>query len=1043
MNLAEISLKNKTTMLVLIAVVAIGGIFAFQTMGRLEDPEYTIKSAQVITYYPGATAEEVAEEVTEIVEKAIQQMGQVRWIESRSYPGLSVVTPQIHDEYDAVALPQVWDELRRKVGDAQSQLPPGAGPSIVNDDFGDVYGVFFALYADGPNEADAQMLEKLTGEKPPRAALTEFSYRELKDFADDLEKELQLVKDVAKVTICGAQREVIYVEMSRSRMARLGISETQIYSTLEGRNVILPSGEVDVGSEFIRIIPAGELDSVEAIGQTLIQGIASDRQVFLADIADIRRGYEDPPSTMLRFDGRPALGIGVSTVKGGNVVLMGAAVQAKLDAMLARTPVGIELGIIYWQSNYVTASIENFVVSLLQALAIVIGVLLFAMGLRSGMLIGIILLLTVLATFIPMKAAGLALERISLGALIIALGMLVDNAIVVVEGIQIRLEAGLERMKAAADVVSSTMWPLLGGTFVAILAFGALGFSQDGTGEFTRSLFQVITYSLLLSWLLAVTVTPLLAVMMLKGKVEGSDTKNPYGGGLFRGYRGILGTLIRRRWLTVGVLVLLLAVGLKGFGYTEQSFFPDSTTPQFTFDYWTTQGTAIEETRDDLAVVEDYALTLPGVQHVATCVGAGTPRFMLTYAPEEPNTAYGQLIVEVEDYRRIGEVVSALDAYVAEQFPNAMTYGRRFVLGPGGGSKIEARFSGPDRAVLRRLSEEAQAILHADPGARDIRDDWRQQVKTIRPILNEGPAARVGLTRADVSNAMQRAFGGVPVGLYREGDKLIPITSRAPDVERSNVDNLYDLQVWSPAARATIPIGQLVTGFETVWEDAIIATRDRQSTITAQCNQVSGNASVVFERVKPQIEALALPPGYKMEWGGEYENSLFAKEGLAKTFPLMILLMVLIVVIQFNSIRLPVLIWLTVPLAIVGVTLGLLIPSVPFGFMALLGALSLIGMQVKNSIVLVDEINQQIRAGKPRYDALIEASLSRLRPVSMAALTTVLGMIPLLPDAFFVSLAVTIMGGLAFATILTMVVVPTLYAVFFRIRSDETLGEGA
>ena len=947
------------------------------------------------------------------------------------------------DKYDAAALPQVWDELRRKVGDVQAQLPPGAGPSIVNDDFGDVYGVFFALYADGPSEADAQMLEKLTGSKPPQQALVEFSYRELKDFADELEKELQLVQDVAKVTIYGAQQEVIYVEMSRARMARLGISEAQIYSTLEGRNVILPSGQVDVGPELIRILPAGELDSVEAIGNTVIQGIASDRQIFLADVADIRRGYAYPPSTMLRFDGRPALGIGVSTVKGGNVVLMGGAVQAKLDAMLARTPVGLELGIIYWQSNYVTASIDNFVVSLLQALAIVIGILLFAMGLRSGLLIGIILLLTVLATFIPMKTSGLALERISLGALIIALGMLVDNAIVVVEGIQIRLEAGLERMKAATDVVSSTMWPLLGGTFVAILAFGALGFSQDSTGEFTRSLFQVITYSLLLSWLLAVTVTPLLAVMMLKGKVEGSDTKDPYGGAMFRGYRGILGTLIQRRWLTVGVLVLMLAVGLKGFTFVEQSFFPDSTTPQFTFDYWTTQGTSIEDTRDDLAVVEEYALTLPGVEHVATCVGAGAPRFMLTYTAEEPNTAYGQLILEVEDYKQIGQTMAALDAYVADHFPNALTYGRRFVLGPGGGSKIEARFSGPDRAVLRELSDQAQAIMRADPGARDIRDDWRQQVKTIRPVINEAPAARAGLTRADISDAMQRTFGGVTVGLYREGDKLIPITSRAPDVERSNVENLYDLQIWSPVARSTIPIGQVVTGFETVWEDAIIATRDRQPTITAQCNQVSGNASVVFARVKPQIEAMELPPGYEMAWGGEYENSSFAQQGLAKTFPLMILLMILIVVIQFNSIRLPLLIWLTVPLAVIGVTLGLLIPSVPFGFMALLGALSLIGMQVKNSIVLVDEINQQIRAGKPRYDALIEASLSRLRPVSMAALTTVLGMIPLLPDAFFVSLAVTVMGGLAFATLLTMVVVPTLYAVFFRIRSDETLGEGA
>jgi len=1039
MNLAEISLKNKTTMLVLVAVITVAGIGAFGSMGRLEDPEFTIKDAQVITHYPGATAEEVAEEVTDVLEKAVQKMGQIRWIKSKSYPGLSVITPRMQDKYDATALPQVWDELRRKVGDAQSQLPPGAGPSVVNDDFGDVYGIFFAIYGDGPSTEDLEMLEQLTGTTPRPEDLTEFSYRELKDFADELEKELQLVQDVAKVTIYGAQQEVIYVEMSRARMARLGVSERQIYATLEGRNVILPAGQVDVGPEFIRIIPSGELDSVEAIGNTLIQGLASDRQIFLGDIADITRGYEYPPGAMLRFDGRPGLGIGISCVQGGNVVSMGHAVEAKLEQMLTRTPIGLELGTIYWQSAYVTASIDNFVVSLLQALAIVIGILLFAMGLRSGLLIGIILLLTVLATFIPMKANGIALERISLGALIIALGMLVDNAIVVVEGIQIRIESGMDRMKAASEVVASTMWPLLGGTFVAILAFGALGFSQDSTGEFTRSLFQVITYSLLLSWLLAVTVTPLFAVMMLKGKPEGAESKDPYGGPMFRGYRGLLGTLIQRRWLTVGVLVLILAVAVKGFGFVQQSFFPDSTTPQFTLDYWTTQGTAIEDTRDDVAVIEEYARSLPGVRHVATCVGRGAPRFMLTYTAEEPNNAYAQLILEVEDYRKIGEYMAALDEYVADHFPDALTYGRRFVLGPGGGSKIEARFSGPDRRVLRRLSDEAQAIMRADPGARDIRDDWREQVKIIRPVLKEASASRLGLTRADVANAMQRTYGGVRAGIYREGDKLIPITSRAPLAERADVENLYDLQVWSPVAGATVPIAQIVQEFETVWVDDIIATRDRLPTITAQCNQRTGNASVVFARVKPQIEAMELPPGYKMEWGGEYENSSFAQQGLAKTFPLMILLMILITVIQFNSIRLPMIIWLTVPLALVGVTGGLLFSGVPFGFMALLGALSLIGMLVKNSIVLVDEINGQIASGKPRYDALIESSLSRLRPVSMAALTTVLGMIPLLPDAFFVSLAVTIMAGLAFATILTMVVVPTLYAVFFRIRSDETL----
>ncbi len=586
MDLAGIAIKNKATTLSLVFVMIVGGIFAYDTLGRLEDPEFTIKDAKVITAYPGATAREVEEEVTNEIEKALQQLGQLKWVTSKSKPGLSIVTPTIKDEFGKSALPQVWDELRRKVGDAQAKLPPGAGPSIVNDDFGDVFGVFFAIYGDG------------------------FSYQELYEHAKLLEKELLLVQDVAKISLYGVRQETIYIEMSRARMARLGIAEWEIYSTLQGMSAVQPSGQVDIGREYIRILPSPGLPSVDAIGNTLIQGLASDRQIYLKDVAHIWRSYEDPPSQILRFDGRPAIGMGISTVQGGNVVSMGEAVGNRLDELEADTPIGIELGIIYWQSRYVEASISSFVVSLLQAIAIVIGVLLFAMGWRSGLLIGIILLLTVLGTFIPMKAQGIALERISLGALIIALGMLVDNAIVVVEGIQTRIEAGKDRLKAASEVVKGTMWPLLGGTFVAILAFGALGFSTDNTGEFCRSLFQVITISLLLSWLLAVTVTPLFSIMMIKAPPpkEGAEEVKPYSTGVFAWYRKLLRGMIRRRLLSLGILGLILAVALKGFGYVENSFFPDSTTPQFTVDYWAPQGTSIEDTEADLQEITEYIL---------------------------------------------------------------------------------------------------------------------------------------------------------------------------------------------------------------------------------------------------------------------------------------------------------------------------------------------------------------------------------------------------------------------------------------------------
>ncbi len=920
----------------------------------------------------------------------------------------------IQDKYDQSTLPQVWDELRRKVGDAQGKLPPGAGPTIVNDDFGDVFGIYLAVHGDG------------------------YSYKDLKDHVDMLEKELLLLDDVAKVTFFGVQKEVIYVEISRDRLKQLGVPESQIYASLEGKNVIQPSGEMRIGREYIRILPIEGLDSVDSIGNLRIQGIAADSQVYLRDIATITRGYESPPASMLRFNGRSAIGVGVSTVQGGNVVTVGQSVRKRLRELQADTPIGIETGVVYFQADGVTAAVQGFLISLLQALAIVIGVLVFAMGMRSGLLIGAILLLTVLATFILMKMKGVALERISLGALIIALGMLVDNAIVVTEGIMINISKGMERVEAATAVVKQTMWPLLGATFVAILAFAALGASQDSTGEFCRSLYQVIMYSLLLSWLLAVTVTPLFCVTLLKAD-ESDDDKDPYGGVFFRGYRAFLHGCIKMRWVTVGVMVLLLAVAMRGFKFVDQSFFPSSTTPQFTVDYWLPEGTDIRRTSDDLARLEEFVLNLDGTESVATTIGQGSMRFLLTYAPEQPNTAYGQMIIKVDGYERIDGMIADIEAFVASSLPDGLAYGAPFVLGPGGGSDIELRLRGQDPAELRRLAGLVMDIMAADPHARDIRHDWREQAKVLRPQIDDTRAARAGVTRRDVAVALQRTFGGINVGLYREGDDLIPIKARAPANERSDVGSIRDVQIWSPAARESIPLVQVAPEFTTEWEDHIIQRFNRASTITPQCNASVGLPSALLKRIMPEIEAkmkAEMKPGYGFEWGGEYENSGDAQAAIAGNLPITLLMMVLIVLALFNALRQPMVIFLTVPLALIGVTGGLLAAGSPFGFMALLGLLSLIGMMIKNAVVLVDEMDMQIASGKERIVAVLDSCVGRLRPVGMAAFTTVLGMIPLLPDVFFNSLAVTVMAGLGFATVLTLIVVPTLYAIFFKIPAE-------
>ena len=1013
MNLAEFSIKNRTTVLVLTTVLLIGGIFSFNQLSWLEDPEFTIKEALVITPYPGASAAEVEEEVTDRIEQAVQQLGQLKEVESKSDRGLSTVTVRIKDKYGKAALPQVWDELRRKVGDIQDKLPPGAGPSVVNDDFGDVYGIFVAISG------------------------SEYSYAELKDYAKMLRRELVLVKDVAKIDFWGARTEAVYVEPDRDRMSQLGILPQQIIAELQDRNLVSDSGRVRVGQEYIAIDPTGTFDSVKEIENLLITGHDSDQQIYLRDIAKVRRGYVEPPGQVLRHDGKVAIGFGISTVQGGNVVTMGEAIEKRGKELLARTPLGIEWGVISVQSTAVTESIAGFLNSLFQAVVIVVVVLLLFMGVRSGLLIGFILTLTISGTFIFMGPWNVALERISLGALIIALGMLVDNAIVVVDGCLVRIGNGMKPEDAASEVVAQTSLPLLGATVVAIMAFGAIGLSQDSTGEFCRSLFQVVMISLGLSWVTAMTVTPVLCVMFLKPpkQIAGQEpqaAKDPYGGALYRGYRALLVGCIRMRWLTVTVVLAIFAAALWGFGYVDQSFFPDSTRPQFTVDFWLPQGTHIEDTVDTTAEVEEYLLELEDVQHVSSVVGAGSLRFMLTYSPEKSNSAYVQFLVDVEDYRVIDGLMVRIEEDLAEQFPDALVYAKRFLLGPGS-AKIQARFSGPDLQVLRELASETETIMYEDGGAKAIRTDWRQQVKLMRPIMADEEANRAGIGRPDVSEAIKGAFQGLPVGVFREHDELLPILMRAPDRERDDAASIQNVQIWSRAAGQAIPLRQVVSGFETVHENDIIQRLNRKRTITVFAEPKSEQASTVFARIRPQIEAIDLGPDYDLEWWGEYRDSSRAQAGIAASLPFFLLTMVLIVIALFNALRQPLAIWLTVPLALIGVTLGLLVTGQPFGFMALLGFMSLSGMLIKNAIVLIDEIESLKRQGDEPGPAVVGACVSRLRPVSMAALTTALGMVPLLFDAFFVAMAVTIVFGLMIATVLTMVVVPVLYTIFFRI----------
>ena len=1019
MNIAEASIKNRVITLTFAAVMLIGGIKAFNGLSRLEDPEFTIKDALVVTPYPGASAAEVEEEVTDHIETAVQQLGQLDKIESRSTRGMSNLTVSIKPQYDSKSLPQVWDELRRKVADAQSGLPPGAGPSFVVDDFGDVYGVFVAIYGE------------------------EYSYAKLKIVVDLLRRELLLVQDVAKIDTYGEFVEAIYVELERDRMAELGIPSSAIVRELENKNIASEAGRVKVGPDFISIVPTGEIDSVEDFESLLISP-GEARQVFLRDVAKVRRGYVEPPDTLMRYDGKAAIGLGISTVSGGNVVVMGVALKKRMDELLPQIPLGIELGLVSVQSTAVTEAISGFVVSLIEAVAIVVAVLLVFMGLRSGLLIGFILVLTISGTFIFMGPWGIALERISLGALIIALGMLVDNAIVVVDGMLIRIQKGEDPTAAASAVVNQTAVPLAGATIVAILAFAAIGTSDDSTGEFCRSLFQVVFISLGLSWITAVTVTPLLGVMFLKppSSPSASDS-NPYDSGFYRGYQGFLRSCIRARWVTVVAVFGMFVASLWGFGFVDQSFFPPSTRPQFMIDIWMPQGTHIDDTTRAVEAAEAYLQEQEGITHVNALVGQGGLRFLLTYSPEKQNSSYAQLIVDVDDATRIATLIPQIESDFAELLPDALSYGYPFELGPGANGKIRARFSGPDPSVLRELAQQAENVFHADPNSKAVRTDWRQRVKVVEPVLAEKQANANGITRTDVAGTMLEAFQGASVGVYRERDLLLPIILRAPEAHRTDVASMQNLQIWSPVAQGMIPLRQVVSGFETRFEDEIIMRRDRKPTITVFGDPKTGPASVLFNRLRPQIEAIELPPDYYLKWGGEYEDTAKARDPLMASLPIFVAMMVLITITLFNSLKEPLIIWLCVPLALIGVTAGLLITRQPFGFMALLGFLSLMGMLIKNAVVLIDEIRLQRGETPELLTAIVNSGTSRLRPVAMAASTTALGMIPLLLDAFFVAMAVTIIFGLMFATLLTMIIVPVLYAIFYGVPSDPVKSASA
>ncbi|ELE7131993.1 efflux RND transporter permease subunit VmeI [Vibrio harveyi] len=1014
-GIAAYFIRNRVISWMVSLIFLIGGVAAFFGLGRLEDPAFTIKDAMVVTSYPGATPQQVEEEVTYPIEKAIQQLTYVDEVNSISSRGLSQITVTMKNNYGPDDLPQIWDELRRKVNDLKGTLPPGVNDPSVIDDFGDVYGILLAVTGDG------------------------YSYKELLDYVDYLRRELELVDGVSKVSVSGQQQEQVFIEISMKKLSSLGLSPTTVFNLLSTQNVVSDAGAIRIGDEYIRIQPTGEFQSVDELGDLLITESGAQGLIFLKDVAEIKRGYVEVPTNIINYNGELALNLGISFAQGVNVVEVGKAFDRRVAELKYQQPVGVQISEIYNQPKEVDKSVSGFVISLAQAVGIVIIVLLFFMGLRSGLLIGLILLLTVLGTFIFMKYLAIDLQRISLGALVIALGMLVDNAIVVVEGILIGTQKGRTRLQAATDIVTQTKWPLLGATVIAVTAFAPIGLSEDSTGEYCGTLFTVLLISLMLSWFTAISLTPFFADIFFKGQKiksgEGEDN-DPYNGIIFVMYKKFLSFCMRRAWFTVVVLVAGLAASVYGFTYVKQAFFPSSTTPIFQLDVWLPEGTDIRATNDTLKELEDWLAEQDHVEHITTTAGKGLQRFMLTYAPEKSYAAYGEITTRVENYEALAPLMERFREHIKSNYPEINYKLKQIELGPGGGAKIEARIIGSDPTVLRTIAAQVMDVMYADPGATNIRHDWRERTQVLEPQFNESQARRYGITKSDVDDFLSMSFSGMNIGLYRDGTTLMPIVARLPEDERIDIRNIEGMKIWSPAQSEFIPLQQVTMGYDMRWEDPIIVRKNRKRMLTVMADpDILGEetAATLQARLQPQIEAIEMPPGYSLEWGGEYESSGDAKASLFTTMPMGYLFMFLITIFLFNSIKEPLIVWLTVPLALIGVTTGLLVLNTPFGFMALLGFLSLSGMVLKNGIVLLDQIEIEMKSGKEAYDAVVDAAVSRVRPVCMAAITTILGMIPLLPDIFFKPMAVTIMFGLGFATVLTLIVVPVLYRLFHKV----------
>ncbi|GAB1073609.1 MAG: efflux RND transporter permease subunit [Shewanella algae] len=1014
MSLSTFALRQKTFVIFFTVLGMIAGIYSYFDLGKLEDPSFTVKSAVIVTLYPGADAKEVEQLVTDKVETKLEEMESLWKLRSLSRPGSSMIFVDLKEKVNSDELPQQWDLLRRKVEDVKLELPMQAQISIVQDEFSEVYGMLFAVYGDN------------------------MSMAEMKDHARELQRRIKAVEGVKKVQLHGIHEQVVNIRISEERLSETGLTMLQLIDQLQSQNMPVTAGDFDLGIENLRVEQGGSFQTVDDIRnvsiQTGINGLNS-AVIRLGDIADITMDYQDPATTLSRFNGQQAVTLAVSPVNGINVVSIGDTLKQVLADYQAELPAGAGIGVIAYQPEEVQKSVNNFISNLIESIVIVVVVLLIFMGWRSASIVGASLLLTILFTLVYMNLTNVDLQRVSLGSFVLALGMLVDNAIVIVDLFQTKIKQGIERTQAVVDSIKEMAVPLLAATVIAAMGTAPVLLSQTDSAEFSLSIVQVLCSSLLLSWVIAMIVTPLMCWVFLGKVAEQDKTKAPSHYWLM--YQNAVDWVVENPKKTLLYVIPLLVGTLLAAPLLKVNFMPSSDRAIVFLDYWLPNGGRIEQTSADMRKVEAWLLQQPEVESISSSVGESAPRFSVTVEPEPLDSSYGQILINTRSYEDIEPLVSRGDAWLKAQFPYAEPRFRDLKLATKDKYSIEARFIGPDPEVLHRLADEAKAVMASHPNLKYVRDDWRQESKVMTPMVDLHAARLAGVTRTDIANAINRVTEGSQVGTMRHGDDLIPIKLRSANATLEHFENI---PVCSLLGTHSVPMGQVVESIEIKGEESMIWRRNRLPAITVQAGVSGDTASNVRQQIAAQIEAIALPAGYKMEWGGEYYDEQRSIDDLLEQNPKATLLMLIILVAMFNAFRQPLIIMITLPLASIGIVWSLLLLDKPFGFMAIVGMICLSGMIIKNGIVLMDQIELERCNGSGIAEAIKAATLNRTMAISMAALTTALGMIPLLTDRLFDQMAATIIGGLTAASVLSLFVMPALYRLFYH-RDEQREAE--